>query len=349
MRRTALVLLAALALAAPASASDRNDDREARILSVDSDGERVFVNGQGFGTAKAPVVLLGGEPLVIESYSPTAIVAKVPLPAPRPGTYAVSVKTHPRLFGESRDVTGFFLTIGAVGPMGPQGPQGPKGDTGPEGPRGLQGLTGAQGAPGPQGPTGPQGPPGPQGPTGPQGTPGTGGSAAQKPPVLDVPKPSADACNPSNMQVYIHVDDPDVPAAARRKDYPVYSNSWGLSADTSWTKGGGASVGKPNLSDFTVTMPRTPLSSWFLRTATRGQATDKVVLTFAADGAKNKLCETQLITLEDVFVTSGQVSGSTELTESFSFAYKKVTIEYSGVDPVPPPFCYDVAAGITCN
>jgi hypothetical protein len=86
---------------------------------------------------------------------------------------------------------------GAPGAQGPQGPQGLKGDTGATGatgaagadstvpgPTGAQGPKGETGAAGPQGPTGATGPAGPAGATGatgaagPAGPAGSGGSAA---------------------------------------------------------------------------------------------------------------------------------------------------------------------------
>jgi hypothetical protein len=167
-----------LAMSTPALA----EDLDGRIVRVDVDVEDgfLFINGLGFPRTE-PTVVLGNVKLIVLSFSPTDIVARVATPgALAPATYLLSV-------GTSR----FALTVGTPGAEGPkgdrgdvgppgaqglkgdtgaQGPQGETGLQGPIGPQGLQGLTGAQG---PEGPIGPQGLQGLQGVQGLQGPPGT--------------------------------------------------------------------------------------------------------------------------------------------------------------------------------
>jgi hypothetical protein len=131
-----LLLLASLAVPAPA------DDHVAPVVvtSASSDGATLTIRGSGFGHG-APLVTLGGVPLVVLSNSREEIQAALP-DGTEPGSFQLLVARSPH-----RGPFGFFdVTIGAVGP---EGDRGPKGDRGPSG------------DPGPQGPPGPPGPPGP--------------------------------------------------------------------------------------------------------------------------------------------------------------------------------------------
>ncbi len=125
---------------------------------VDEAARQLDVVGQSLGDATT--VTLGGDPLAIESKSPTNLVATLPPLAP--GSYQLVVSTPG---GGSV----FEVAVGAVGPAGPSGA------TGPAGPQGSQGATGSQGQSGPIGPTGPTGPQGPAGVQGPSGTQGPSG------------------------------------------------------------------------------------------------------------------------------------------------------------------------------
>src|SRR5712671_7140812 len=148
-----------------------------QITSADAASSNLFINGRNFGVAAPPVVTLGDVALTVQSFSPTAIVASLPLSV-QPASYQLLVQSF---FADDdgkgsseldRRLALFSVTIGVVGPQGPAGPTGPQGATGPTGPGGA---TGATGPTGPQGDPGPQGPPGPAGPagvTGPQGPAG---------------------------------------------------------------------------------------------------------------------------------------------------------------------------------
>jgi hypothetical protein len=132
----------------PSPASDRagwrheQPSRDPLVLRADLDGEHLFIEGQGFGTARAPRVRIGGSDTVVVSHAPTHIVARLTATL-LPGTYAVWIQSF-----HSRDDAGEWSVIDvAVGVAGPTGPAGPAGETGPAGPAG------------PPGPTGPPGPP----------------------------------------------------------------------------------------------------------------------------------------------------------------------------------------------
>jgi hypothetical protein len=179
--------LAALLTAAPS------------VQQADLSQGNVFITGQAFGTGAVPQVSLGGVPMTVASYAPTAIVAALPSSL-SPGSYALVVQTYGTK-GSALQPASFVLTLGAVGPEGPVGPVGPtgpqgltgatgpqgavgpKGDTGAIGAQGPVGATGAAGAMGPQGPTGATGATGAIGPQGPKGDTGAPGAAGAQGPA----------------------------------------------------------------------------------------------------------------------------------------------------------------------
>src|SRR5262249_14557498 len=118
---------------------DQNEGR-AVIEKADTDStlSYLFIQGRNLGVYE-PLVTLGGTPLSVESWSPTDVVARLPL--------GVSAATY-RLELLKRDgaVAQFDVYVGDPGGEGNVGPPGPTGPTGPAGP------------PGPQGPAGPAGP-----------------------------------------------------------------------------------------------------------------------------------------------------------------------------------------------
>jgi hypothetical protein len=85
---------------------------------------QVTLNGSGFEPAKAaPVLLLDGTALTVDSFSSAEIVATLPARTAA-GTYTLTVVNSQEVF------TVFDLTYGAAGPTGPTGPTGPHGPQG---------------------------------------------------------------------------------------------------------------------------------------------------------------------------------------------------------------------------
>ncbi len=165
MRRTRWIgVLALAATLAPAIAFSQGLP-VVNSAVIDYTGGTITVAGANLGGT--PAVTLGTIGLVVQSASPSQIVASFPSDSPvaavAPGAYLLKIT-----FAD-RPVTTFNVTLGAVGPQGPQGaqgPQGPQGPLGPQGPQGPQCPQGPQGLQGVQGSQGTQGPPGPPGPTG---------------------------------------------------------------------------------------------------------------------------------------------------------------------------------------
>jgi hypothetical protein len=158
-------------------AANKGNNLFVSSVFIDFESNTITINGSNFTGGAFPLVTLGEEVLVVDSYSETDIVAFLP-PLLADGDYLLTVSTG----SGNNNSDEYNLTIGAVGPQGEQGLQGiqgPKGDTGAAGP---QGEVGPQGEQGPEGPVGPQGPKGDQGDVGPQGPIGLTGPAGPEGP-----------------------------------------------------------------------------------------------------------------------------------------------------------------------
>lgn len=197
MRLSILVAgLAAVMIAAPAHAQDRDHDRDDRN----------------------PPPLSGNQVWACESNNNVRIVAAGTTCRPNEVliTWSVTGPQGPAGPMGPAGPAGPQGVQGPAGPAGPAGPQGAKGDTGatgaagPQGdpgPQGAKGDTGATGAQGPQGQVGPTGPQGPQGIAGPQGAQGlqglkgdTGATGAQGPQGVQGAKGDTGATGPQGAQ-----------------------------------------------------------------------------------------------------------------------------------------------------
>jgi type VI protein secretion system component Hcp len=165
------------------------------------------------------------------------------------------------------------VTWNQSGPAGQPGAAGPTGVQGPAGQQGATGSTGAQGLVGDAGPTGPQGTTGAQGPAGPPG-----------------PAAGATDPNPHNLTYRITVTLPG--------GTPVTSTATGftqaITADTSWTRGGGASVGQPVLSPLSITLPLSSYALKLLRPIASGQDLPSVSVEMCQPGELSGACLLQI-------------------------------------------------------
>jgi hypothetical protein len=146
-----------------------------REVYVDMLNQNIIISGENFGSPQAPVVTLGGDPLVVVSHNDTEIVVALP-PQFTAGDYLLTLRTGPA----DMNYAAYDLTVGASGPQGLQGFKGDTGDTGPQGQKGDTGNLGLKGDKGDTGDTGPQGPAGTDGAQGPQGDTGPTGQAGLK-------------------------------------------------------------------------------------------------------------------------------------------------------------------------
>ena len=139
-----------LLLAAVPPRAEEGDRSRPLILSASADPQLqvLTIRGQNFGN-RPPVVALDSLQLVVQSATPTQILASLP-PGLLPGSYRLTVARSRRVDHDQDErstkgeVDAFDVTLGAVGPVGPKGDPGPQGPAGPAGPTGAPGPTGGR-------------------------------------------------------------------------------------------------------------------------------------------------------------------------------------------------------------
>jgi type VI protein secretion system component Hcp len=124
----------------------------------------------------------------------------------------------------------------------------------------------------------------------------------------------------------------DVTTKGHEKWIRVASLDWETEALTSWTAGGGASVGKPNPHDIQLVLPSGTWSQHFARLITQGKSLPSVVFdAVASDGRP-----LYRMTVEGFFVTQYRLASlpANPLPEDhIEGVFKKVKIEYYVVSP----------------
>jgi len=111
----------------------------------------------------------------------------------------------------------------------------------------------------------------------------------------------------------------------------LLSWSWGASQVTSVAGTGGSGAGKADLSDFSVMKYFDKASTPIFKSLTKGVHIKSGTLEAVKSGGDGK--PFLKVDLEELFVTSHQLSGSSEIpSESVSFSYNQIKIEYSTQD-----------------
>jgi type VI secretion system secreted protein Hcp len=139
----------------------------------------------------------------------------------------------------------------------------------------------------------------------------------------------------------------------KEKWVEVHGWDWGIDADTSWTKGGGASVGKPSPGAMSWTHDFDTASPVLLGYICTGKAFPKVELQMmkAAGGGAPDTWFT--MTMEDVFLTSVGQTGTDEgdVVQQVRMVFKTVKIDCKPRDPKTgklgsaKSFNWDIPAG----
>jgi len=107
-----------------------------------------------------------------------------------------------------------------------------------------------------------------------------------------------------------------------KNEISVLSWSWGASQTSTVAGGGGSGAGKASLSDLHIVKSYDAASVPLFKSLLAGKHIANGVLTANKPFLK--------VTLTELFVTSVQSSGSSEIpTESISFSYATVKVEYS--------------------
>lgn len=115
-------------------------------------------------------------------------------------------------------------------------------------------------------------------------------------------------------------------ATGHSDEVEILSFSWGASQTTSVAGTGGSGAGKANLADLTIMKTYDGSSVALYKSLLLGQHVATGVLTAQKAGGKGPFMK---ISLTEMFVTSIQVSGSSEVPmESVSFSYNQIQTEY---------------------
>jgi len=116
-----------------------------------------------------------------------------------------------------------------------------------------------------------------------------------------------------------------------KNEITVMSFSWGASQTTSVSGSGGSGAGKATLADLSIMKNYDASSAPMYKALLLGTHIATGVLTAVKSGADGSPFLT--ISLGEVFVTSIQVSGSSEVPmESVSFSYNTIKTQYSQQD-----------------
>lgn len=110
---------------------------------------------------------------------------------------------------------------------------------------------------------------------------------------------------------------------------------WEVSADSSWTKGGGASVGKPSPGRMTIEHSFDTSSPVVLGYICTGKAFPKVELQVMKTTGRGNPETYFTMTMEGAFITRVSNSGTAEgdVAQKVEFIFKTVKIEYKPQNP----------------
>ena len=139
----------------------------------------------------------------------------------------------------------------------------------------------------------------------------------------------------------------------REKSVEIQGWSWDIDAETSWTKGGGASVGKPNPGKMNIEHYFDTSSTVILGYICTGKAFPKVELQMMKTTGKGSPETYFTMTMEGAFITKVSNSGTEEgnVLQRCEMVFDVVTIDYQPSDPKTgalgsaTTFNWDIAAG----
>jgi type VI secretion system secreted protein Hcp len=110
----------------------------------------------------------------------------------------------------------------------------------------------------------------------------------------------------------------------------IHSFSWGCSQVTSVSGSGGSAAGKASLSDMNVMKDLDKASPEMFKMLLTGKHIATAVMTAQKSTGDTSGKPFLTISLGEVFVTSQQISGSSEVPmESLSFSYNTIKFDYS--------------------
>lgn len=115
-----------------------------------------------------------------------------------------------------------------------------------------------------------------------------------------------------------------------KDEIKIHSFSWGASQHTSVSGSGGSGAGKASLSDISVMKDLDKASPEMFKMLLTGKHIATATLTAQKATGDTTGAPFLTITFGEVFVTSQQISGSSEIpSESVSFSYNTIKFDYS--------------------
>jgi type VI secretion system secreted protein Hcp len=134
------------------------------------------------------------------------------------------------------------------------------------------------------------------------------------------------------VDFFLKVDgaDGESTQSGHTNEIKIHSFSWGCSQTTSVSGSGGSAAGKASLSDISVMKDLDKASPEMFKMLLTGTHIATAVLTAQKATGSTTGAPFLTITFGEVFVTSQQISGSSEIpSESVSFSYNTIKFDYS--------------------
>lgn len=139
----------------------------------------------------------------------------------------------------------------------------------------------------------------------------------------------------------------------REKWIEILGWDWEVEAETSWTKGGGASVGKPNPGKLSVEHYFDTSSTVILGYICTGKAFPKAEIQMMKTSARGALATFFTMSMEGVFIVKVSNSGTEEgnVRQRVELVFKTVKIDYKpqsaadGSLGTAKTFTWDIPAG----
>jgi len=134
------------------------------------------------------------------------------------------------------------------------------------------------------------------------------------------------------VDFFLKVDgaDGESTQSGHSNEIKIHSFSWGCSQQTSVSGSGGSAAGKASISDISVMKDLDKASPEMFKMLLTGKHIATAVLTAQKATGSTTGAPFLTITFGEVFVTSQQISGSSEIpSESVSFSYNTIKFDYS--------------------
>jgi len=135
-----------------------------------------------------------------------------------------------------------------------------------------------------------------------------------------------------SVDFFLKVDgaDGEATATGHTNEIKIHSFSWGASQHTSVSGSGGSGAGKASLSDISFMKDLDKASPEMFKMLLTGKHIDTATLTAQKVTGDTSGKPFLTITFGEVFVTSQQISGSSEIpSEACSFSYNTIKFDYS--------------------